>query len=153
MLNPIGRDVQNSAAYTGVVGIILFATIMLGFTLFPNEASGGSDLPIMIIFYAFFGGFILFFFYLALRTVKFKVVVDGDKITVYPMFFKPYSLTFNEISSVVREESFNRLKSELLEIKTTTGKLFVVDSAYISYERFSHRIRSEVKSEFLDGFD
>ena len=137
----------------GVVGIIFFGTIMFGFTLFHSESPDSSNPATMIVFYAVFGGFTWACVFLALRTAKFKVMVDSDTITVHSMFIKPYSFTFSEIISVYREEKFNRVKSELLEIKTITGKKFVVESAEISYERFLRRIRAEVKTEFFDGFE
>ena len=137
----------------GVAGIIVFATIMLGFTLFPNETSDGSRLTVMILFYCVCGGFTWLCLFLALKTVKFKVVVKGDEIIVYSVFSKPYSFIFGEIVSVLREVKNNQLKSERMVIETITGKTFVVESAEISYERFLRKIKSEVKSELLEGFD
>jgi hypothetical protein len=137
----------------GVAGTILFGTIMLGFTLFPNEPPDESELTGMILFYIVFGGFLWLCVFLALKTVKFKVVVKGDKITVYSMLIKPYSFMFSEIVSVFREVKYNQLKSERMVIETITGKTLIVESAEISYERFLRRVKSDVRSEFLEGFD
>lgn len=137
----------------GVAGTILFGTIMLGFTLFSNEPLDGSKFPVMIIFYAVFGGFIWLCIFLALKTVKFKVVVKGDKITVYSVLSEPYSFMFTEIVSVFREANNNQLKSERMVLEIATGKTLVVESAEISYERLLRRIKSEVKNKLLEGFD
>ena len=137
----------------GIAGTILFASIMLVLTLSPNETSETSKPVAMIIFYAVFGGLVWLCVFLTMKTVRSKVYVDDERITVYSVLGKPYSFTFKEISSVLREEKYNRLKSELIEIKTTMGKVFVVDSAYVSYERFLRRIKSEVKGELTEGFE
>lgn len=130
----------------GIVGDLMFAGIVLGFTLFSGE------LP-HIVFYIVFGLFFWFGTYLVLKTLKFRVIVKGEKITVCSVFIKPYTFTFSEIVSAVRQVKRNQVKSERIVVKTVSGRRLVVESTEISYKRFLQRVKSEVKSEHLFGFE
>ena len=137
----------------GVVVVFMCAMVILFFSIFPKNPSEAPTAPQGIVFFIVFGGFSLLGLYLALRAAKFKVVVEGEKVTVYPIFIKPYTFTFYEIVSVIRQVSKNKLKSEGLLIKTISGKNLRIESAEISYDRFLRRIKAEVKSELLIGFE
>ena len=91
--------------------------------------------------------------YLILKTLNFKVIVKGENITVFSTFRKPYSFTFNEIVSAVRQVKKNQVKSERIVIRTVDGRKLIVESVEISYERFAKRIQAEVRSEYLVGFE
>lgn len=130
----------------GIIGDSMFSAIILGFTLFSKE------LP-HIIFYIVFELFIWLGTYLILKALRFKVVVKGEKITICSIFKKPYTFTFSEIVSVVRQVKRNQVKSERIVIKTVSGKKLIVESAEISYKRFLQEIKAKVKSEYLVGFE
>ncbi len=130
----------------GAVCDLMSAMVLFGFTFFSKE------LP-HIIFYIVFGFFLWLGTYLILKTLKFKVIVKGEEITVCSIFIKPYTFTFSDIISVVRQIKRNQVKSERIVIKTASGKTLIVESTEISYKRFLQRIKSEVKSEFLFGFE
>jgi hypothetical protein len=90
--------------------------------------------------------------YLIIKTLTFKVIVEGNKLTVFSAFRKPYSFTFSEIVSAVRQVKNNQKKSERIVIKTSGGKRVIVENAEINYKRFAKRIQTEVNKERLDGF-
>lgn len=135
----------NAILTLGIVVIVLITIVILGFTFFSQE------LP-HIIFYIVFGVFLWLSMYLILKTLRFKVVVQNEKITVYSIFAKPYSFTFSEIVSVVRQVKNNQIQSESMVIKTSSGKKLTVESAEMEYKRFLKKIQSEVKREYLFGF-
>lgn len=132
-----------------VIGItcdVMSVMVLLGFTLFSQE------LP-HAIFYIVFGLFLWLGTYLVFKTLKFRVIVKGEEITVCSIFAKPYTFTFSEIISAVRQVKRNQVKSERIVIRTVFGKRLIVESTEISYKRFLQRIKSEVKSEYLFGFE
>lgn len=130
----------------GALEILVLTALLLGFTFFSEE------LPHLIL-YVISGVGIWMGMYLILKTLNFKVIVKDEKITVFSTFRKPYSFTFDEIVSAVRQVKNNQVKSERIVIKTKNGKKLIVESVEISYERFSKRIQSEVRSEYLFGFE
>lgn len=137
----------------GLVVAVIFGTSLLVFSLSINKFPDGSELAVNIVFYSVLGGFTWLGIFLALKAIKHRVIVNGDRITVYSVLAKPYSFTFDEIISVFRELSYNRLKSERITIKIITGKVFAVENAEISYERLLQKIMLKVKGDYLEGFD
>lgn len=130
----------------GITCDLMSVMILLGFTLFSQKFPH-------IIFYIVFGLFLWLGTYLVLKTLKFRVIVKDKEITVCSIFAKPYTFTFNEIISVQLQVKKNQVKSERIVIKTVFGKRLIVESTEISYKRFLQRIKSEVKSEYLVGFE
>ena len=82
--------------WVGVFACLTASVVLLVFSFFSEE------LPHWI-FYVTFGGFFWSGMYLILKTLNFKVIVKGENITVFSTFRKPYSFTFNEIVSAVRQ--------------------------------------------------
>lgn len=138
--------IPKTVLFIGIIGDLMFALIVLGFTCFSEE------LP-HIIFYIVFGLFFWLGTYLILKTQKFRVIVKGKEITVCSVFAKPYTFTFNDIISAVRQVKRNQVKSERIVVRTAFGKKLIVESTEISYKRFLQRVKSEVKSERLFGFE
>lgn len=130
----------------GVICVIIFSVAIICFTIFSQELPN-------VIFYAVYGFFVLVGIYIALRALKSKVIVNDTKITVYRIIFKPYDFLFSDIVSVKRQKRNNQMKSERMVIRTRDGKKLIVESSQISYKRFLKRIKSEVKSELLVGFE
>ena len=129
----------------GAMAAFMSCTVMLYFTFFSDEVPHP-------IFYVIFGLLFWVGIYLIIKTITFKVIVQGNKITVFSAFKKPYSFTFSEIASAVRQVKNNQKKSERILIKTSSGKRLIVENAEIGYKRFAKRIQSEVKKELLVGF-
>ncbi len=138
--------IPNVVLIIGAMCALMSLTVLLCFTFFSDEIPH-------YIFYVTFGFFIWGGMYLIIKTLTFKVNVKGELITVYSFLRKPYSFTFSDIVSAVRQVKNNQVKSEIIVIKTCTRKRLVVESAEIAYVRFRKKIQSEVKSEYLIGFE
>lgn len=130
----------------GIVEVLTFLILLLGFTFLSDERPHFS-------FYFILGLFIWLGIYLIVKTITFKVIVKGEEIIVFSAFRKPYSFTVSEITSVVRQVKKNQLKSERMIIKTEAGKKIIVESSEISYKKFMKKIESEVRKEYLVGFE
>lgn len=130
----------------GITCDLISVIVLLGFTLFSKK------LP-HIIFYIVFGLFLWLGTYISLKTLKFRVIVKGEEITVCYIFSKSYTFTFSEIVTAMRQIKKNRVKSERVVIKTESGKKLIVESMEISYRKFLQKLRSKVRSEFLIGFE
>ena len=124
---------------------LMALTVLLGFTFLSNERPH-------FIFYVVFGLFLWLGTYLIVKTLNFKVIVKEKKITVFSAFRKPYSFTFGEIVSAVRQIK-NQMKSERIVVKTVSGKRLIVESSEISYKRFAKKVQLEVRREYLVGFE
>lgn len=131
--------------YIGIAADVVFGLVLLLFTFFSEE------LP-HVIFYIVFGLFFWLGMYLILKTIRFRVIVRGEKITVFSILRKPYSFTFDQVVSAVRQVKNNQVNSERIVVKTTAGRKLIVESSEISYERFAKKIRSTVTAERLSGF-
>lgn len=125
--------------------IVMCFIVVIGFTFFDEEIPHW-------IFYVTFGFGIYLGAYLILKTLKWRIVVDGQNITVYPIFRSSYSFTFQDIVSVVRRVKKNRIKSEYLTVILSSGKKIVVESAEIGYERFVAIVQEKISKEYLSGF-
>lgn len=125
---------------------LMSLTVLLGFTFLSNERPH-------FIFYVVFGLFLWLGTYLIVKTLNFKVIVKEKKITVFSAFRKPYSFTFGEIVSAVRQTKKNQMKSERIVVKTVSGKRLIVESSEISYKRFAKKVQLEVRREYLVGFE
>ena len=132
----------------GVVEVAMCGILILCFTLFSEEIPHP-------LFYIMFGLLAGLGAYLILKTVGFKVVVEGDNITVFSPLRKPYTFTFDEIVSVLRQTKPNRMReegSERMVIRTAAGRKLIVENVEISYKRFRKKIREKVPSQRLKGF-
>ena len=128
-----------------VLSLVLISILVI-FTFYD------FDWP-QLICYVFFGAPILPLVYMTLKAIIFKVEVRGEKLTVTPVFGAPYTFTFSEIVSAVRQVKKNQIKYERLVIKTANKKRFTVECSFISYERFERKIKSSVSDEYLFGFE
>lgn len=91
---------------------------------------------------------------MALKTLFFRVIVSNEQIIVHDLLRKTYEFTFSDIKSVVRRTKKTYFGgAEKMVIRTTFGKKLVVEYIEISYERLFRRIKSEVNTECLKGFD
>ena len=132
--------------FIGAIAVFTAIAVMLGFTFLSAEKPH-------LFFYITFGTLLWLGLYLMIKTFTFKVVVMGNLITVYSTFRKPYSFTFADILSVLRQVKNNQVKSERMMIRTICGKKLIVESAEISYNRLLNRIYIEVPQDRLVGFE
>ena len=135
----------NMVLIVGAMAVFTALAVMLGFTFLSDEKP-------LLIFYVVFGALLWLGTYLIVKTLTFKVMVRDNLITVYSAFRRPYSFTFSEIASAVRQVKDNQVKSERIVIKTTTNRKLIVERTEISYRKFVARILSEVPQERLVGF-
>lgn len=129
----------------GIAGNLGVTVIVVGFTLFSEKVPHA-------IFYVVFGLGAWLYWYLILKSLRFRVIVKGDDITVHSILARPHSFTFDEIVSAVRQVKKNRVKSERVVIKTRSGKKLIVETPEISYRRFVNQIITKVPGEYLHGF-
>lgn len=130
----------------GAMCSLMSILVLIGFTFFSNEHPH-------FIFYMTFVLFFVVGIYLILKTIIFKIVVQGEKITVFSVFKAPYTFTFSEIVSVVRQVKKSQTKSERLIIKTADNKKLTIESSDVSYKRFVRKIQLAVRDEYLIGFE
>lgn len=138
--------IPNLVLIIGAMCALISLAVLLGFTYLPDERPN-------YIFYLVFGLLFWLGSYLIVKALTFKVMVKGKKIIVFSAFRKPYSFTFSEIISAVRQVKNNRIKSERIVVKTVTGKKLIVESGEISYKMFAEKVQSEVRKECLVGFE
>jgi len=129
----------------GVTLSLMTLIVMIVFTVFSNELPN-------IIFYIIFGLFFFLGVYLVLKVLKFKVIVQGEDISVYDIFIKTYTFKFDDIVLVTRQVKKNQLNSERMIIKTKLGKKLIVESAETAYKKLFNMIELKVKKEYLIGF-
>ena len=120
------------AGVVGVVGVLVFGLfIVLSPFMWPDEPAENRT-----IFYVIFGTAVILCAYLLVKSLRFRVVVKKEKITVIPLLSKTYTFTFDDIETVKRQVK-NRYKgkAERVIIYTKYDKKVIVDSSYVSYEK------------------
>lgn len=116
--------------------------------LWPNENDS------MIIFYVIFGAFFWLGIYLVIKTIRFRIVAEKDQITVYPLFSRAYTFTFEDITSVERQtKNMNRRQAERIVIRTKQGRKVIAEDAFIAYFKFVDKIQAFVDVSKLKGFE
>ncbi|EEG31106.1 hypothetical protein CLOSTMETH_01270 [[Clostridium] methylpentosum DSM 5476] len=132
------------AAFAVICAVLTIALIVL---------TAGGQQSQYFIYFAFFGILFLLSLALLIKVLRWKVVVDGSEITVHPPFSKAFTFYFSDISSAVREtKSLYDGEAERIVIQTKTNQKIIAESSHISYERFKHKIQSDVPQEYLTGF-
>ncbi len=141
--------IPNMILFIGAGIALMTLAAMVSFVFLRPDAPFYTKLGIQ----CFLGLFLYLGVYWVIKTLTFRVVVQDEWITVYPTMRKPYSFTFSEIASALRQVKNNEVKSERIVIKTTTGRKLIVERAEISYRRFAKRIQEEVPQSRLVGFE
>ena len=129
----------------GIVSVLSFTLVVIGFTLFSEEKPH-------IVFYLIFGLFIWLGTFLIIKTLMFKVIVTKNKITVFPVLNKSYSFTFDQIVSATRQTKNNQVKSERIVIKTDKNKKLIVESSELSYKKFKNKTEKELNVTIKLGY-
>ena len=120
----------------GVSGILIPFLLLLGMVFFEEDASLGQ-----IIFTSFFFGIMAFIgVCLIVRTLLYKIIIQDNKITVYPIIGKAYTIEFNDIVSV---KIAYFVRSETITV-TTESKKFSIEYGFVGYEYFVKKIHSKV---------
>lgn len=147
------KDTDNKKSFiihippiVSVIGIIcssMSGIIMLLFSVFSKENPH-------IVFYIVFGGFLWLGAYLTLKAARWKVIVNNEKMTVYPVFSRPYAFDLKDISVVQRQ--VKNQQSERLVIHTNNNKRLIVESLATSYLKLVKIIEQNLSPESLHGF-
>ena len=87
-----------------------------------------------------------------MKGCKFKVIVTGLQISVFPVFKKSYTFSFIDIVEVRRQVKKNQMKSERIVIKTKFGQKLVLESQAIAYNMFLVELKDKVNHKYLFGF-
>lgn len=142
-------SIPNICATIGIItaivsgGFILFSPM-----LWPNENDS------MIIFYVIFGAFFWLGIYLVIKTIRFRIVAEKDQITVYPLFSRAYTFTFEDITSVERQTKKQRKRlAERIVIRTKQGKRIIAEYTFVAYFKFVDKIQASVDASKLKGFE
>lgn len=136
------------AKMVGISGVLVFGLLIaLSPFMWPNEPAKNR-----IVFYVIFGLAVVLSAYLIVKTLRFRVVVKNEKITVTPLLSKTYTFTFSDIETVQRQVK-NRYKgkAERIIIRTKQGKRIAVDSSYVSYGKLVERVIDSVETSRLPG--
>ena len=120
----------------GVTSILVPFLILLGMFFFDEDASSGS------IMFAFSFFVIMMFagIYLIVTTLLHKIIIQGNKITVYPVIRKPYSIEFIDIVSV---KIVRLVRGERVTV-TAESKNFSVECYCVGYGHFIKLIHRKV---------
>lgn len=141
--------IPNLYAVVGVITMLVFGLfIIFSHFIWPNENRYS-----MIIFYVIFGAFFLLGIYLVIKTIRFRIMVEKDKITVYPLFSRTYMFTFDDINTVVRQtKRQHKGHGERIIIRTKQGKKIIVENSFVAYFKLIDEIQVHVESSRLVGF-
>lgn len=132
-----------------LVAFVFSAFILFSPLLWPNE-NGKS----LIVFYISFGAFVLLGIYIIIKSLRFRIVVDKGVLTVYPLFQKSYSFTFDEVEIVTRQTK-KRYEgyAERLVVRTKDGKKTIIESSFVNYKKMVEQIIENVDRSKLQWDD
>lgn len=142
-------SIPNICATIGTItAIVCGGFILFSPMIWPNENDS------MIIFYVIFGAFFWLGIYLVIKTIRFRIVVEKNQITVYPLFSRAYKFTFEDINSVERQtKNMNRRQAERIVIRTKQGRKVIAEDAFIAYFKLAEKIQACVDASKLKGFE
>lgn len=142
--------VPNICAVIGALTAIVFGVFILSSPIIWSNESGYS----MIAFYVIFGVFFWLGIYLIIKTIRFRIVVEKNKITVYPLFSRAYTVTFEDINTVIRQtKKQHKGLAERIVISTKQGKKIIAEHTFVAYFKLVDKIQNCVDSSKLKGFE
>lgn len=142
--------VPNIYAVIGAITAIVFGVFILSSPIIWSNESGYS----MIAFYVIFGVFFWLGIYLIIKTMRFRIVVEKNKITVYPLFSRAYTVTFEDINTVVRQtKKQHKGLAERIVISTKQGNKIIAEHTFVAYFKLVDKIQNCVDSSKLKGFE
>ena len=115
--------------WVGIIGVVFFVGVIVAMTLFPNDTATWQV-------YVGFSLFILLPLSLVLYGSKWRIIVNGQQITVVPLIRKPVTFFFADISNVKHVTS---------GIKVYSGgkKMVSIENQCIGYATFLNRLMDE----------
>ena len=101
--------------------------------------------------------FLAMMFFLSIYLIIFvfmhKIVVNGNVITVFYVFRRHRTFSFNDIVRVKRKVVGHRWQVEKFIVETSGGKKFSFESTEIAYDRFVKALCNKVIRSKLIGFE
>lgn len=150
---PKRRSKRRYAVYISqlVLMIGIIGVIFLGMFVFLAPFIWDD---VHFIFYIVFGSGIWAGIYMIIYQMRFCIVVEQEKITVYPLFRRSYSFTFHDVYTVKRQtKNLYKGQTERIVLRTEQGKKVIVESSFVNYFKFTEQIQNCVDASKLSGFD
>lgn len=120
----------------------------------PNPIENKSD----VIFYLVFGGFVLIGLIASIKVLRFKLIFQTNKkiITVHPVILKQFSFNVDDICCIKKQTKHRYQMPDaeriVIKIKTKPSKRVIIDSSYVSYQKFVEKLVSVADESTLIGF-
>lgn len=149
---PKGKSKHRYAVYLSqlVLMIGIVGVIFLGMFVFLAPFIWGD---VHFIFYIVFGSGIWAGIYMIIYQMRFCIVVEQEKITVYPLFRRSYSFTFHDVHTVKRQtKNLYKGQAERIVLRTEQGKKVIAESSFVNYFKFTEQIQICVDLSKLSGF-
>lgn len=119
------------------VGFFGFSAVLL-YYLYPFQdpiCEEDSIAYLCVFIFFWLGSFAI------IAILRYRIVVDGDRMTVYPYFSKAYTVTFDEIVSVYWHEIYvpRGMNVKGVQLRTKKHRLSVTEKMF-AYEQFKKKV-------------
>ncbi len=131
--------------FTGLLIVIIGAGVCVFIGWLASDAASDTKKLIVIAAEAVIAIITaVIFAIMARKSLCERVLVDGDRIEVYPSFGKSQRTTFAEIRTVKKNGGETAKESTSLVIRPNGGSRFTVKKSMKNFDRFARQIDSDV---------
>ena len=135
--------------FVAVLGATFAAAASLLGVYAVLTASG--QLSEMLVIYLICGGGQWLGIYAAALTIRWRIVVKGSELTVYPLFSKIYQINLYDVLSAKCQVKDNQTRSERIVLRTSEHRI-VIDKSMIAYNLFKAHLERELPKDIREGF-
>ena len=135
--------------FVAVLGTVFAAAASLLGVYAVLTASG--QLSEMLVIYLICGGGQWLGIYAAALTIRWRIVVKGSELTVYPLFSKIYQINLYDVLSAKCQVKDNQTRSERIVLRTSEHRI-VIDKSMIAYNLFKAHLEREMPKDIREGF-
>lgn len=135
--------------FVAVLGTVFAAAASLLGVYAVLTASG--QLSEMLVIYLICGGGQWLGIYAAALTIRWRIVVKGSELTVYPLFSKIYQINLYDVLSAKCQVKDNQTRSERIVLRTSEHRI-VIDKSIIAYNLFKAHLERELPKDIREGF-
>lgn len=135
--------------FVAVLGTVFAAAASLLGVYAVLTASG--QLSEMLVIYLICGGGQWLGIYAAALTIRWRIVVKGSELTVYPLFSKIYQINLCDVLSAKCQVKDNQTRSERIVLRTSERRI-VIDKSMIAYNLFKAHLERELPKDIREGF-
>lgn len=135
--------------FVAVLGTVFAAAASLLGVYAVLTASG--QLSEMLVIYLICGGGQWLGIYAAALTIRWRIVVKGSELTVYPLFSKIYQINLYDVLSAKCQVKDNQTRSERIVLRTSEHRI-VIDKSMIAYNLFKAHLERELPKDIREGF-